>query len=211
MFDCKLDDACNTIGRIYYIPAKWSDDSVFMKVSGEPLNIEKAKEIYYKEFTRPAKHVEPDSVEYEVKHVANDKQDITDDDIVFLLKAISGRPSRKDWIRLSWAVHSYTPNAMTVLREAWPEEAKGEYDTLINKQYKGTKAPTIGSVIYEAMQCDRDIMKKLPSKLTATPTPTIPPKNQNWVERFSDCVVIVIDAPCGAGITHAYPVDTYTH
>ena len=200
MFDCKLDTTCNTLGRIYYIPAKWSDESVFIKMNGEPLNIEAAQELYYKEFSRPAKQAEGNAENYNVLCFANDEQDISDDDIVFMLQTISGRPSRKDWLRLTWAVRSYTPNALAVLRQAWPEETRGEYEALLGKRYNGTKSPTIGSVIFEAMQCDPDVMKKLPSKQKLIPMAG-EPKDQQWVERFNDCVVNVIDAPCGAGKT----------
>ena len=198
MFDCKLDNTCKTLGRIYYIPAKWSDDSIFIIVAGEPLNIEKAKELYYKEFSRPAKEIDVDESDYVITNYTDDEKTLTDEDLVFLLHTISRRPNRKDWLRLTWAVKSYTPNAMLILRQAWPEENPGEYNALLGRQYNGTKSPTIGSVIWEAMQCDPDVMKKLPSHQNSA---TAAPKEQNWVETFNDCAVNVIDAPCGAGKT----------
>ena len=202
MFNCKLDATCNTLGRIYYIPAKWSDDSVFIKMSGEPLNIEKAQEIYYKEFSRSTKDVDVCDIDYENARVANDdEKSFTDDDIIFMLQTISRRPNRKDWLRLSWAVRSYSPNPMFVLSQAWPEENKGEYSSLLGKKYCETKSPTIGSVIYEAMQCDPDVIKKLPSNQNAASIKTAP-REQQWVERYNDCIVNVIDAPCGAGKTY---------
>ena len=200
MFNCKLDDTCNTLGRIYYIPAKWSDDSVFIRMNGEPLNIVKAQESYYKPFSRQTQPVKVDDAEYSPTNHANDENSLSDDDIIFLLQSISSRPNRKDWLRLSWAVRSYSPNALMVLQRAWPEENPGEYAALLGKQYSGTKSPTIGSVIYEAMNCDPDVMKKLPSNQNVTPVGA-PPKDQQWVDTYEGCTVNVIDAPCGAGKT----------
>ena len=201
MFDCKLDDSCNTLGRIYYIPAKWSADSVFIKMAGEPLNIDSAKELYYKKFSRPTKVAKLDDDDYEISSVESNDQSFTDDDIIFMLQTISRRPNRKDWLRLSWAVRSYSPNPLLVLQQAWPEENKGEYAALLGNRYNETKSPSIGSVIYEAIQCDPDVMRKLQSNQIVKP-PVATPKDQHWVERFSDCVVNIIDAPCGAGKTY---------
>lgn len=200
MFDRKLDDTCNTLGRIYYIPAKWSDESVFIKMTGEPLNIENAQEKYYKPFSQHTKAVKVEDTDYSTTHHSNDENSFTDDDIVFLLQSISSRPNRSEWLRLSWAVRSYSPNCHIVLQRAWPEENPGEYATILGKQFNGTKSPTIGSLIYEAMQCDPDIMKKLPSNQDVTPV-AVPPKDQQWVDTYEGCTVNVIDAPCGAGKT----------
>ena len=227
MFDCKLDDSCNTLGRIYYIPAKWSTDSVFIKMVGEPLNIDEAQKKYYKKFSRPTKVTNIiDDNDYVIlsKPSESDKEnDFTDDDLIFMLKTISFRPKRNDWIRLSWAVRSYSTNAEYVLNSSWPEETKGEYNDLLQNQYKEIMAPTIGSIIHEAMRCDPDVMRKLPSNIDSSccrnlvdpPTAVVSgsagsnnrpeaatPKDQHWVERFNDCVVNIIDAPCGAGKTY---------
>jgi len=125
MFDEKIDRSCDTIGRIYYIPASWSEAAIFRKIVGKPLNVEYLYQNFYKErkcATRPIDH----AIEY---HNGNDiirprdGIDLTDDEIAILLSTICPcPPNYDDWISLSWAVMGYTPNAIAILSSVWPEQ-----------------------------------------------------------------------------------------
>ena len=155
MFGGKLDPVTKDISRIYFVPAKWSQDAYYERIIGKAHDVDSMIYEYL------AKH-QNDKVERLVRSdmAVNELESPSDIEVLELLNIINGkgRLPYDVWRNISWAAMKSSDNAVSMLKQVFGEETKGEYDRL-QDVFDDTRAPKVNSLFWYAKQIDPDAIR----------------------------------------------------